>query len=225
MKLLAIDTSGPACSAALIRGTERDQLIEVAPRRHGQLILGMMQSLLDSAGLVIRDLDAIAFARGPGSFTGVRIAAAVAQGVAFGADLPVARVSALAALAHGRFRAGGQRRVLTALDARMDEVYWGGFEVEAEGYAEPVCEECACAPERVCVPDGGGWYGIGSGWEAYADRLHARCGTALVGTDPDAVCEALDVALLAVTEARAGRLVPAEQALPVYLRDRVTHRS
>lgn len=224
MKLLAIDTSGPACSAALILGTERAQLIEAAPRQHGRLILGMMQSLLDSAGVAIRDIDALAFGRGPGSFTGVRIAAAVAQGVAFGADLPVARVSTLAALAHGCFRASGERRVLTALDARMDEVYWGCFEIEAEGRAEPVCEECVCAPERVCVPDGGGWYGIGAGWEAYADRLHARCGTALAGTGPDTVCEALDVALLAVTEARAGRLVPAEQALPVYLRDRVAHR-
>jgi tRNA threonylcarbamoyladenosine biosynthesis protein TsaB len=221
-KLLAIDTSGDACSAALLLDERIEQVLDTAPRRHGELILGMMQQVLDEAGLGLADLDAIAFARGPGSFTGVRIAVAVAQGAAFGAHLPLVPVSTLAAIAQGQFRRGGQRRLLVALDARMGEVYWGCFEIDGLGLAVSCCEERVCLPERVVAPGGDGWVGVGPGWDAYGAELAARTGLTAFTHMGDAVCEARDLALLGAAELAAGRQVSPELATPVYLRDRVT---
>ena len=222
MKLLAIDTSNAACSAALLVERTVVQELTIAPRRHGELILGMMQRLLEQAGLELRDLDALAFGCGPGSFTGIRIATSVIQGAAFGAELPVVPVSTLAAMAQGQFRREGQRRLLTALDARMDEVYWGSYEIGAQDLAELCSAELVCAPERVSCPAGDGWQGVGPGWGVHGEVLKRRLGSALSGTHPDALCEAQDIATLAAAELTAGRWVPPEQALPVYLRDRVT---
>ncbi|NEV60460.1 tRNA (adenosine(37)-N6)-threonylcarbamoyltransferase complex dimerization subunit type 1 TsaB [Thiorhodococcus minor] len=223
MKLLAVDTSGEACSAALLIDEAIRQRLQIAPRRHGELILSMMQELLDEAGLQLQDLDAIAFGRGPGSFTGVRIAASVTQGAAFAAELPVVPISTLAAMAQGQFRRTGERRLLAALDARMDEVYWGCYEIGAEDLARIQGEECVSPPNRVpAPPSGDAWMGIGPGWSAYREILRARLGDAVQATRPEAVCEAHDIATLAVAELRAGRQLPAERAIPVYLRDRVT---
>jgi len=223
MKLLALDTSGEACSAALyLDGTSR-HCLELAARRHGDLILPMMQSLLDGAGIGLGALDAIAFGRGPGSFTGVRIAVAVAQGAAFGAGRPTVPVSTLAALAQGEFRRSGRRRLLAALDARMGEVYWGAYEVGVDGLAVARGAELVSAPGAVPVPTGDGWCGVGPGWARYCELLTCRLGAGLAQVSSDGVCEARDIALLAAAQARAGQLVPAELARPVYLRDRVTH--
>jgi tRNA threonylcarbamoyladenosine biosynthesis protein TsaB len=225
MTLLAIDTSGDACSAALLRDGHLEQCLELAPRRHGELILGMMQGLLDAAGIGLADLAAIAFGCGPGSFTGVRIACSVAQGAAFGAGLPTVPVSTLAALAQGEYRRTGQRRLLAALDARMGEVYWGAFEIDPDGIARPRCVELVGAPDAIPLPEGAGWLGVGSGWSAYSDALHERLGDALAGVSPDGICEAGDIAVLGAAAARAGDLVQAELARPVYLRDRVAERA
>lgn len=222
MKIIAIDTSGEACSAALYSDGSLRQVLEHAPRRHGELILEMMQGLLDEAGLELRGLDALAFGRGPGSFTGVRIAASVAQGSAFAADLPVAPVSTLAAMAQGEYRRSGQRRLLAALDARMDEVYWGGYEVGEDGLARLSGEERVCPPHEAPLPEGSGWMGVGPGWAAYSESLASRFGAAVQQVNPDAICEARDIALLAVSELAAGRQVAPELAIPVYLRDQVT---
>lgn len=222
MKLLAIDTSGDTCSAALLLDGGVEQLLETAPRQHGERILPMMQELLDGAGLRLTDLDALAFGRGPGSFTGVRIATAVIQGAAFGAGLPVVPVSTLAALAQGQFRRGGQRRLLTALDARMDEVYWGCFEIGEHDLAVVQGEERVCPPERIEIPAGAGWYGVGPGWSAYDLTLQTQVGDALDGANPEAFCEARDIAVLAAADFAAGRHLPPELAAPVYLRDQVT---
>lgn len=226
MKLIAIDTTGDTCSAALMLGARIEQVLEIAPRRHGELILGMMQQLLDASDTSLADLDAIVFARGPGSFTGVRIAAAVAQGAAFGAGLPLVPVSTLAAIAQGQFRHTGERRFLVALDARMDEVYWGCYEIDARGLAIPRCEECVCAPERVVMPDTGArdgdWRGVGSGWPADGSALAARTGVTPDARAGEAICEARDLLVLGAAECVAGNAVPPELATPVYLRDRVT---
>jgi len=222
MKLLAIDTSNETCSAALLIDRSVVQELTLAPRRHGELILGMMQRLLEQAGLELRDLDALAFGCGPGSFTGIRIATSVIQGAAFGAELPVVPVSTLAAMAQGQFRREGQRRLLTALDARMDEVYWGCYEIGERDLAELGGAEQVCAPDRVTRPTGDGWQGVGPGWGVHGEILSRRVGPALNGINPDGVCEAQDIALLAAAELTAGHWVPAEQALPVYLRDQVT---
>ncbi len=223
MKLLALDTSGDTCSAALYLDGAIEQCLESAARRHGALILPMMQSLLAGAGIGLGALDVIAFGRGPGSFTGVRIAVAVAQGAAFGAGRPTVPVSTLAALAQGEFRRSGRRRLLAALDARMGEVYWGAYEVGVDGLATACGAELVSAPGVVPVPVGGGWCGVGPGWASYGELLARRLGARLAKVSSDGVCEARDIALIAAAQARAGQLVPAELARPVYLRDRVTH--
>lgn len=222
MKILAIETSGDACSAALLVGSQVEQRLALEPRRHGELVLGMMDQLLAEAGIDLSRLDALAFGRGPGSFTGVRIAASVVQGAAFGADLPVVPVSTLAALAQGQVRSGRCLRFLAAFDARMGELYWGAYRVGDEGLVRLEGDEQVASPQLVMLPQDDSWNGVGSGWAAYADVLRRRLGSRLSSVVPDANCEARDIAVLAAAELAAGRTVTAERALPVYLRDRVT---
>jgi tRNA threonylcarbamoyladenosine biosynthesis protein TsaB len=224
MKLLGLETSGEACSAALLVDGTIAQRLEVAPRRHGELILGMLQALLENAGLSVSELEAIAFGRGPGSFTGVRIAVAVAQGVAFGAGLDTVPVSTLAALAQGEYRRSGRPRILAALDARMGEVYWGCFELSPGGVMTPRGPELVCPPSEVPVPQGVGWWGAGPGWSAHAQAMSARIGHSLDGTSGDAISEAQDIVRIAGVAVLEGGLVAPELARPVYLRDRVTDR-
>lgn len=220
VSLLAIDTTEDACSAALLTGDAIEERFEIAPRRHSELILPMMDGLLAEAGLRLPDLDAVAFGRGPGAFTGLRIAAAVAQGAAFGAGLPVVPVSSLQALAQGARRLHGADRVLSAFDARMGEVYWGAFAADPQGVMRALLAESVSAPDSVPVPDAGAWHAAGSGWVAYADVLAARCG-APTAMDGAALVHAQDVATLAAQLFREGAAVAAEDALPVYLRDQV----
>ena len=217
MKLLALDTATEACSAAVWVDGAVLERYEWAPRRHATLILPMIESVLAEAGLSVTQLDAIAVGRGPGAFTGVRISVGITQGIAFAADLPVAMVSTLAVLALGAARATHQTRVAVALDARMGEVYWGVYAV-ASTDAELLGEERCCAPEAVIAPVGE-WFGAGSGWSAHADTLARR----LTISDwwGDCYPRAGDVARLAAAPSRRGEWVAAEQALPVYLRDRV----
>ncbi len=220
LKILAIDTSEDACSAALLIDGGVTERFEVAPRRHSELILPMMDGLLGEGGVGLGGLDALAFACGPGAFTGVRIAASVIQGVAFGADLPVVPVSSLRALAQGAQRGLAADRVLSAFDARMGEVYWGGFEADAAGIMRPAIQETVCAPGAVPLPPGDGWRGVGSGWASYREVLAERCRMHLPPLG-EAMVHAWDVATLAAVLFREGIAVPAEQALPVYLRDQV----
>lgn len=223
MRLLAIDTSGDACSAALLTETGLHQQLTPEPRRHADLILGMVAALLQEADLKLTELDALAFGRGPGSFTGVRIATAVIQGLAFGADLPVVPVSTLAGLAQGRHRRQGARRCLAALDARMGEVYWGRYALDGQGLMRLVGSEVVSTPEGVELPPDGGWEGVGSGWAAHGERLSQRLGERLIAVDPGALAEAQDLIPLAAAGFATGLAVAAELALPVYLRDQVTH--
>jgi tRNA threonylcarbamoyladenosine biosynthesis protein TsaB len=218
MKLLAIETATDACSAALAIDGEIRERFEVAPRAHTELILPMIDELMAEAGLSISQVDAMAFGRGPGAFTGVRIAVGVTQGIAFGADLPVVPVSTLAALAQG----AGAHKVLAALDARMDEVYWGAYQRNAAGLVELVGEECVSPPGDVPLPPGESWCGVGAGWAAYGEILSMRCAGLLLASDGSVFPHACDVARLAIAGFAAGQAVAAEQALPVYLRDKVT---
>lgn len=215
-KLLAIDTATEACSAALWTDGEIAEEFCEAPREHGRLILPMLDRLLSHAGLALKQLDGLAFGRGPGAFTGVRIAVGVVQGLALGADLPVAGVSDLAALAQRAFRERRWHRMIACMDARMHEVYYGRFVAEVGGLVRAETEEAVLAPDQVPVPSDGDWYGVGRGFGAYPDL-----GQSLVAVDAGALPMAGDIVRLAVREFAQGKAVSAERALPVYLRDEV----
>jgi tRNA threonylcarbamoyladenosine biosynthesis protein TsaB len=220
-RILAIETATSACSAALLVEGEIRERYALAPRQHATLILPMIESLLVEAGITVAQLDAIAFGRGPGSFTGVRIAASVVQGIAFAADRPVVPVSTLAALALGGQRETGQARVLAALDARKDEVYWGSYLYTDDGTLELQGEEVVCAPAAIALPVAGDWIGVGSGWDSYGPLLLQRLGERVVRMVPDLEPRAADVARLSLDAFLQGRTVAPEQAIPVYLRNNV----
>jgi tRNA threonylcarbamoyladenosine biosynthesis protein TsaB len=220
-RILALETSGGRCAAALFVGDALHEREVVAPRGHAELLLPMVEQLLAEAGIALGACDAIAFGRGPGSFTGVRIATSVAQGLAFGAGLPVAPVSGLAALARGAWRRLGARRVYAALDARMHEVYLAAYAIDASGALELVVEEQLLPPASAPMVDGGGWEGIGTGFAAEGGALLVRLGAAIAGTEPAAEPAAADIAALGALAFQAGELSTPRDAAPVYLRDRV----
>lgn len=219
MRLLAIDTATERCSVALrIDG----QVIERAseqPRGHADLVLPMVESVLQEAGLKLADLDGIAYGRGPGAFTGVRIAVGVVQGLAFGAQLMTVGISNLAAVAQQV--AGPGDRILVCMDARMDQVYWSSF--AREQGSDLVS---SLGPERVDPPDAvaDGDYSVlaGTGFKAYA-QLRSRLATSGRIVHEMTLPRASDIALLAEAEFRAGRAKPAAEAEPVYVRDQVAH--
>ncbi|WP_281647892.1 tRNA (adenosine(37)-N6)-threonylcarbamoyltransferase complex dimerization subunit type 1 TsaB [Parendozoicomonas sp. Alg238-R29] len=217
--ILALDTATEACSVAINDNGEVQEIYEVIPRQHSQRLLPMIDELLTKCGKCRSQIDAIAFGRGPGAFTGVRIATGVAQGLAWALGRPVVPVSTLAALAQQAYREYQVDKVLTAIDARMDEVYLGAFLVK-NGLVEPVLDECVCAPELAVNKLPKGWQGeatgIGSGW-IYRDRLAIPVKQDIQEAYPHAA----DIAVLAAPILAAGEAVSAEQALPVYLRDNV----
>ncbi len=224
LRLLAIETATEYCSVALYQDGEVIERYEHAPRRHASLVLPWVEALLSEADVALSQLDAIAFGRGPGSFTGLRIAAGVTQGLAFGAGVPVVPVSTLAALARGACEATGKTHILAALDARMKEVYWGAYHLEANGNAVLSGEERVCLPEAVPAPEGEGWFGAGSGWGSYAEPLSIRCALNREECLPDQQPHAADVARLAAIQYRHGRAIPPDQAAPIYLRDNVADK-
>ncbi len=221
MKLLALDTTEDSCSAALCIDDEMRWRFEVAPRRHSELILPMMESLLAEAGISVRQLDALAFSRGPGSFTGIRIATGVAQGVALGADLPVVPVSTLAALAQAALRQHSATRVLSALDARMGEVYWAWCEYDEAVMGISAPGEQVGPPASVTSGLAGDAWGVGSGWSAYPEPLRQGTGIPESRILGQQAVHARDVASLGLAALAAGNTLAPEDALPVYIRDNV----
>lgn len=217
MKLLAFETATEACSVAVWIDGAVHERFELAPRRHAELALPWAETLLAEAGLVRSQLDAIAVGRGPGAFTGVRLAIALAQGIALALDRPVVPVSTLATLAM-QARPG---RVLAAIDARMAEVYAAPFARDADGVR-------ALGPERVLPPgavalpgDDAGWQGVGTGFGAADGALPQALGARLAAFDATALPRASDVARLAAAAFARGEAVAPERAEPAYLRDNV----
>lgn len=222
MKLLAIDTSTEACSVALWLDGEVVERYEVAPRRHTELVLPWAGELLADAGISKSQLDAIAVARGPGAFTGVRLAVALVQGIALALDRPVVPVSTLAALAfplHARLPAGAQ--ILAAIDARMGEVYLGRFSADDDGRVTAIGEEWMAAPALPAVPGEALLVGAGTGFSAVDASLVAALGPRLVRFDAAALPHAADVARLAAHLFAHGGSIAAEALEPAYLRDKV----
>jgi tRNA threonylcarbamoyladenosine biosynthesis protein TsaB len=222
LKILAVDTATEACSAALLVGDTLFSRWEEAPRDHTRKILPMVQAVLEDAGISLSDLDAIAFGRGPGSFTGVRIGISVAQGLAFGVGVPLIGISTLAAMAQGAYRLDGAEQVLTAIDARMNEVYFGRYEL-IDGRMQLVGDEVVSDP-AVLVDARGKQAGpvtcVGTGFETYGETLSALADELAVSQVRFPAAE--DMLPLARAAWLAGEAVPVEQATPVYLRDKVT---
>ena len=221
--ILALDTSTPACSVALLVEGVMMEDFRLAPRKHNELILPMVEQMLTQADLSLSDLDAIAFARGPGSFTGLRIAAGIVQGLAYGADLPVIPVSTLAALALDGFNQTGESAWLAALDARMGEVYLGGYHIATQDkqlVVNATFAETVIKPADLKHLDQA-YQGIGSGW-CYQNELESILPCApkhlMVEAAPKASC----VAQLAELAWQSGETLAAHEAIPTYLRDEIS---
>jgi tRNA threonylcarbamoyladenosine biosynthesis protein TsaB len=216
MRILALETSTEYCSAALWQDGAIVDRCELVGQKHSELLIAMLDGVLQDAGCRIQDVDGIAFGAGPGSFTGVRIACGVTQGLALGAELPVVGVCTLQALA----QASGHDKVIAALDARMHEVYHAAYERRGEKWVT-VCEPSLClAQDAPAVPDTG-WFGAGSGFAMYGIALNERYAAQIEGCDAQAVPQARAIAQLAAPLFAAGLGVDAALAMPLYLRDKV----
>lgn len=223
MRILAIDTATEACSAALWNTGEICAHFELCPREHTQRILPVVQDILSQSGVTLAELDALAFGRGPGSFTGVRIGIGIAQGLALGAELPMIGVSTLATMAQGAFRKSGATRVLAAIDARMGEVYWAEYVRDEQGIWHGEESEAVLKPESVkerLMQLSGEWVTVGTGWPAWPEL--AADATHLTITDGEVLLPAAeDMLPIAVYLLEQGKTVAVEQAEPKYLRNEV----
>jgi tRNA threonylcarbamoyladenosine biosynthesis protein TsaB len=216
MNLLAIECATESLSLAVSANGIVHQAMLVARERHAELVLGEIDRLLMRAGLTMRALHGVAYGAGPGSFTGLRIACGVAQGLAAARGIAVVGVSTLAAIAEE----AGEPRVVACLDARMGEVYHAAFERRQEALHE-VIPPGLHRPEEVPLPDGEGWIGCGAGFAAYRESLSARHGAKLMAVRADVVPSASGVLRLATPQFNAGAAIDPALAAPLYLRERV----
>lgn len=216
MNLLAFDTSTEFLSIAIARGEELFSFDTLAGQSHSQLILPEIQKLLTSANMQLTDLNGLVFGAGPGSFTGVRIAAGVAQGLAFGANLQVTGVCTLMALA----QASGADKVIACLDARMGEVYHAAY-VRENGVWQTVCEPGLYKPDAVPAIAGTDWVAAGSGWQTYAEILAVKYDAQLTRVLPQLLPQAHAMIELAQPIFASGQALNAADAMPIYIRNRV----
>ncbi len=245
MKILSIDTSSEACSASLNLDGELVTDFQFAPQKHSSLILPMCDQLLAKCELSLKQIDAVAFGVGPGSFTGLRIAAGVVQGIAFGSDLPVIKVSTLAALAQQLAPPLMQEpsqstqvtqasqlntKIIAAIDARMQEMYWCIYGVEASGLVTPLMNEAISSPEEVaftdCISNNDQPLAIGSAWREFNDALRAKkCAPIITNIHESRLTSAKEIGILAAEKFNQKELVSAADAIPVYLRNNVAKKS
>jgi tRNA threonylcarbamoyladenosine biosynthesis protein TsaB len=216
MRVLALDTSTEYCSVAIWQDGAVMERCELVGQKHSEMLIEMLDTLLSEAGVKLAQCDGIAFGKGPGSFTGVRIACGATQGLALGANLPVVGVCTLQALAE----TSGKLRVIAALDARMGEVYHAVYQ-NHNGAWTTVSEPSLCKPEDAPAVSGADWFGVGSGFAAHGAALQARYIGQLQGVDGAAVPQAAAIAALGAAQFLLGRGVDAAEALPLYLRDKV----
>ncbi|QGU87746.1 tRNA (adenosine(37)-N6)-threonylcarbamoyltransferase complex dimerization subunit type 1 TsaB [Erwinia sorbitola] len=222
-RILAIDTATEACSVALLNDDRLLAHFELCAREHTQRILPLVQQILQEGNVALRELDALAFGRGPGSFTGVRIGIGIAQGLALGAELPLIGISTLKTMAQSAWRLHGASRVLAAIDARMGEVYWAEYQRDEQGNwlgeeTEAVLKPEAAAARMAALE--GQWACVGTGWQAWP-QLAANSALELMLSDVTLPC-AEDMLPLAVQALAAGLTVAPEHAEPTYLRNEVT---
>ena len=231
-RLLALETSTEYCSVALWQDGNITSRCELAGQRHSEMLLAIVDEVLREARVKLAELDGIAYGKGPGSFTGVRIACGVTQGLALGANLPVLGVCTLQALAY----ASGHDKIIAALDARMGEIYHAAYQKAGQKNGQEsrekngeknrddwvtVCAPNLCSPQQAPVVAGSEWFGTGSGFGAHREALHQRYGAQLLDIDAHAIPNAQAIVCLAVPQFAAGCGVDAAQAMPLYLRDKV----
>lgn len=211
-KILALDTATEACSVALLLDDEIIEEFQIAPRQHAQRILPLIEKLLKKADLKLTDLDALAFGRGPGSFMGLRLAASVIQGLAFGAQLPIISISSLQALAEEALDKSDASSVLAGWDARMNAIYWNVFSNQLQPqFAQDQLSDPKAIPLDAAVA-------AGNAWSVYADQLAGKI-KIIEACYPRASC----VAKLALTKFHKQEFTPLCEALPNYLRDKVVY--
>lgn len=216
MKILAFDTSSSYCSIALwIDGEILSQSI-LAEQRHSELLLPILQELLARSELTLVQLDGIAFGAGPGSFTGLRIACGVAQGLAFGSDLPVIGISTLEALA----QQAGTNNVITAIDARMGEIYHAAYVRSADDW-ETVSAPILCLPHYAPLMTGDNWVGCGSGFDKYCDDLKNHYGSSVSRFETGFFPHAREMAQLAEQDFKQGLGIDPADATPIYIRNKI----
>lgn len=221
MNILAIESATESCSVALAYRGAVHVRTAVAPRSHAESLLPWVAELLDEARVRLEDLDALAFSRGPGSFTSLRIGIGVAQGLAWGAGLPVIPVSSLHCAAQAAV-AEGVTSALVALDARMNEVYCGRFHLDGEGLMQPAGDERVCPPGEIQVENAGEWSGVGNGFERF--EALTTLGVSMHSVHPGVWPQAAAMIPLAEDWAANNTLLHAAQAQPVYLRDKVAEK-
>jgi tRNA threonylcarbamoyladenosine biosynthesis protein TsaB len=220
MKMLAIDTSATACSIALDCDGEVMIFHQIMPMQQAQSILPNLKELLDAQGITLNQLEGLAFGCGPGSFTGVRIAASVIQGLGFALDLPIIPISSLAALAQAAYRDLGWKKQWVAVDARLQEVFFAVYEVNSEGLMSLVGKEILSKPENLLISEEEGWYGVGNAWEIHRDQMRFKP----QAIDTARLPMASAILQLAKPKYLQQEWVSAAEALPVYLRDHVANK-
>lgn len=224
MNILALDTCTEMCSAALKINNQLVEKSELTQRGHSEKILGMLDTLFEQSNSHLKHIDVVAFGRGPGSFTGVRIAVAVAQGIAFARQLPVAAVSTLAAVAQQAIDQHDAKWIAVAMDARMGEVYAAHFKND-DGLAVLLDQEQVCAPEQFLPfhPEQK-WFAAGTGWAEYECILQQNFDGKILGCESMLYPTSSAIITLAETMIEQNLLVAADKAMPVYLRDNVAKK-
>jgi tRNA threonylcarbamoyladenosine biosynthesis protein TsaB len=220
LKILALETSGEYCSVALWNDGEIHVRDALAGQRHSELLLGMVDNVLRSRGLKVSELDGIAFGQGPGSFTGLRIACGIAQGLAFSAELPVVGIDTLLAMAQST----QAERVVCCLDARMREIYHAAYEKSGTGW-KTVCAPGVWAPAEAPPLPAGSWVGCGSGFEVYREALMVRYDGIISALVPGIYPHAREIARLSAPVFEAGEGMDAAMVAPAYVRDKVALRT
>lgn len=220
MNILGLDTSASACSIGILTDQTYLSQHHIAPMQQSKLILPMIKGLLEKANLTLQDFDAIAFGCGPGSFTGMRIAASITQGLAYAANLPVIPISSLAVLAQTAYQEKNCQHALVALDARMEEIYWAEYQIQANGLMSLVGDEKIYALahlDQLSVKEKDGM-GIGDAWDKYSEKLIQS-----LHFHPQAIHSTLiphvdSLLALAKQDWLQGKYITADKALPNYLR-------
>ncbi len=222
MKLLSLDTSTESCSAAIYIDGNISKHYQVAPRQHAELILTMVDELLAESDLKLNQLDALAFGRGPGAFTGLRVAAGVIQGLAYSADLPVIAISSLATLAQAY--AEQYKYLFPCFDARMGEIYSGLYQSTDTGIVELIGQEQVIRPEFVESLPSSAVYGLGTGWGTYSEILTQQLGSEnIIGFEPEVFPDAENMLPLAIQAYELKQYTTAAEVRPVYLRNKVVN--